>query len=141
MKRRYSSVGPAVSHRRLLVKDFDCIRVVAEEVLQLAGAPDKKREHWILFEMKVDEVSPILFVFCLYSFTTCTTVILVLCTCSCTVSQWYYTHYASMHTMSLQCTPVLKIILRPLDPFYVCFCSLDESYRYTRRNGCAIRRW
>ena len=104
MKRRYSSVGPAVSHRRLLVKDFDCIKVVAEEVLQLAGAPDKKREHWILFEMKVDEVSQILFVFFLYSFTASaqyykyTTHILhiyytyttyILCTCSCTVCQWY----------------------------------------------------
>jgi hypothetical protein len=56
MKRRYSSVGPAVTHRRLLVEDFDCVKVAETEVLHLAGAPDRKQQHWILFEFKVAEV-------------------------------------------------------------------------------------
>ena len=55
--RRYSSVGPANAHRRIQIKDFDSIKLVETEALCHTGAPEKKTQLWLMFEMKVHEVS------------------------------------------------------------------------------------
>ena len=60
LQRRYSSVGPAVSHRRLLHADFDCVKLIESEVLHHAGAPDKRQQVWYKFEFKMHEVCFIL---------------------------------------------------------------------------------
>ena len=57
LRRRYSSVGPALSHRRIQIKDFDSIKLIETEVLCNAGAPEKKMQMWMMLEVKLHEVS------------------------------------------------------------------------------------
>ena len=56
VKRRYSSVGPAITHRRILVSDFDAVKVLETEVLHVSGAPERRLELWYMFQFKVHEV-------------------------------------------------------------------------------------
>ena len=55
--RRYSSVGPTAAHRRIVIKDFDSIKLVETEALCHTGAPDRKMQVWLMLEVKVHEVS------------------------------------------------------------------------------------
>ena len=53
--RRYSSVFTA-AHRRIVIKDFDSIKLVETEAGH-TGAPDRKMQVWLMLEVKVHEVS------------------------------------------------------------------------------------
>ena len=55
--RRYSSVGPTAAHRRIVIKDFDSIKLLECEALCHTGAPERKMQVWLMLEVKVHEVS------------------------------------------------------------------------------------